>query len=71
MVRVKILVQFYFFGSKMLKFQNMINNKRAKSFSKKKKKKEKKEKEKEKEKEKKKSKLNYVKSFTTLIIYDL
>ena len=70
MVRVKILVQFYFFGSKMLKFQNMINNKRAKA-SPKKKKKEKKEKEKEKEKEKKKSKLNYVKSFTTLIIYDL
>ena len=67
MVKVKILVQFYFFGSKMLKCQNMINNKRAKSFSKKKKKK----KVKEKEKEKKKSKLNYVKSFTTLVIYDL
>ena len=55
MVRVKILVQFYFFGSKMLKFQNMINNKRAKSFSKKKKKKKKKRKKKKKKKKKKRA----------------
>ena len=58
MVKVKILVQFYFFGSKMLKCQNMINNKRAKSFSKKK--------EKENEKEKKKEQIELCKK-----LYDL